>query len=95
LVSPQQDYVALLSYSSTDNPGTRANAVGGGEPSIGELFVDTYTVSSGRKILSGHTSYRGFGPTVVFDTAAWAENVFVFPVDTLLQTCFLLEVGSR
>ena len=99
LSSPSERWIALLSYTSKHDPKQRMNPMvflGGGEPSNGELFVDVYDASSGEKMLGAHAPYAGFGPKILFENAFWGDdNYVVFPLDTLLRTCFLEIVGDR
>lgn len=93
LVSSSENWLALLSYTSkekTRETQSILSFLGGGEPSKGEIFLDVYDTSSGKKILAGHAPFSGFGPSILFDSAFWSSNRYIIlPLDTLSQTAFL------
>jgi hypothetical protein len=95
VLSRNKRWCALFSYSSKEQPLRDASKdsnlyLGGGEPSKGNVFVDFFEASSGEMILSGEAPYSGFGPSILFSQAVWAEDrYFVMPLDILSQTCFL------
>jgi len=92
LMSPTENWLALLSYTSKEKPRKKDifSFLGGGEPQKGEIFLEVYDTSSGKKILAGRAPFSGFGPSFLSDSAFWSNDSYVIlPLDSLSQTAFL------
>lgn len=92
LVSPDRQWIAVLSYSSTEEtPHGLIPGLGGGtEPQNGRLFLDVYNTASGAKALAGYAPYANVGPSLLFRDSLWVESrYFILPLDYLHQRCFL------
>lgn len=98
LISPNGRWLAVFSFSSTAQPRESWSPLDGGtlqEPRPGELFVDVYDTSSGKRIRIGRARYD-ISPSMLFGGALWVgDNYLVVPLDPLNpfdvagQACFL------
>lgn len=97
LISPNERWIAIFSFSSTDK-GQPALIPGfGGEgPRYGEAFLDIYDLSSGQKVAAHHARFGndsgegGVSPSLLFGAAVWIEDHYlIMPLTSDLQRCFL------
>lgn len=98
LVSPDGKSLAVFSFSSSAKPQTSWSPLDGSllqEPRPGEMFVDVFDTSSGKRIQSGRARYDG-SPSLLFGGALWVTNNYlIVPLDpqnssdAAGQTCFI------
>jgi hypothetical protein len=98
LPSPGGKWIVVFSHTSEkDNPSY--GILGGGGRGKGEMFIDVYDTSSGKKILSGHAPHGGGDkPGRYFNDAFWAgDRYLIVPMDSQItssgrstgDSCFL------
>lgn len=84
LLSPNGRFLAVFSFSSSAKPRTSWSPLDGGmpgEPRPGEMFVDVYDASSGKRIQSGRARYEN-SPSMLFGGALWVgDSYLVVPLD--------------
>lgn len=104
LLSPDGGSLAVFSFSSSAKPQTSWSPLDGSllqEPRPGEMFVDVFDTSSGKRIQSGRARYDG-SPSMLFGGALWIDNNYlIVPLDpqnssdAAGQTCFIGVLPTR
>ena len=96
LISPDERRLAVISYVGVGGRSPSIGSfIGGGEPSAGDLYLDVYSTADGARLATGQAPWKGFGPTVLFDSASWiASEAVVLPVDTLAQRILLVSLAG-
>ncbi len=98
LLSSSGRWLALLSDTPL-NERSLVNpmpALGGGEPSRGDLFVDVYEAATGVRKTAGRAVFQGFGPRILFAQAFWLrDSAFVMPLNMLADQCLFLVPESQ
>lgn len=76
LASPDGKWIAVFSHTTErETTGGALPGLGQGGKGEGEMFVDVYDTSSGKKVMAGHAPHSGGQyPDYDFDEAVWVEN---------------------
>jgi hypothetical protein len=101
LVSPRATRIAVFSYTSREEvPKPLVPGFGGTDPAHGEVFLDIYDVSSGKRVIAARAPYGGDGggysPSMLFGSALWVDDrYFVMPLDPSHEFCYLGNLPER
>jgi hypothetical protein len=95
LVSPRGSWVAVFSYTSREPPARPlVPGFGSSEPARGEIFLDLYDATAGRRVIAARAPFgaggAGFAPSMLSADSVWlGERYFVMPLDWNLEVCYL------
>lgn len=97
LVSPDQNHIAVFSYSSNEKPSKPfIPGLGGTEPGRGEAFLDIYDTSSGERIAAAKSPFGGqdrFSPSMLFGASVWIEDRYlIMPLHWELDGCLIAVI---
>lgn len=89
--SPSGKWLAVFGDSSEETNTPGIPGISGGGRTAGEMFLDVYDTTTGKKVLAGRAPHRGrVDPGILFDNALWVEDRYlIMPLDNPGEAFFV------
>ena len=100
LVSPNERWIAVFSFTATEMEPVLIPGFGGGGPKRGEVFLDIYDLYSAEKVAAQQARFGdtdpGDDPSSLIGSSVWIEDRFlIMPLKTNLEICFLAILPDK
>jgi hypothetical protein len=100
LVSPNERWIAVFSFTATEMGQVLIPGFGGGGPKRGEAFLDIYDLYSAEKVAAHQARFGdsdpGDDPSSLIGSSVWIEDRFlIMPLRTDLEICFLAILPDK